>query len=266
MQVPTQGEKGPNSATSEATLGRCLVDGDPATSFLARRARRKAFGASLAIEITFLVLLLTLPFLTGVAQPPIHKILPPQLAFFGDWRAHRPVQPVVAPPTTLHPSAIFDPIAPRPSSGLNANPVIADGPGSLTGPDIPELGVVGDAGEINIGRPQLPVEPPHAAPPPQPVKRPVKLSEGVLAAQLISRVEPRYPTLAIQVHLQGTVHLHAIISRDGRITSLEVVGGHPLLVQAALDAVRQWRYRPTMLDGEPVEVETTISVEFRLQN
>jgi len=93
----------------------------------------------------------------------------------------------------------------------------------------------------------------------------LKMSEGVLEAQLISRVEPRYPTLAVQTRQSGTVVLHAIISRDGRINALEVVSGSPFFVQAALDAVRQWRYRPTMLNGEPVEVETTITVEFRLQ-
>ncbi len=65
--------------------------------------------------------------------------------------------------------------------------------------------------------------------------------------------------------MQGTVVLHAIVSREGRITSLEVVSGPPLFVQAALDAVRQWRYRPTLLGGEPVEVETTITVVFRLE-
>ena len=61
-----------------------------------------------------------------------------------------------------------------------------------------------------------------------------------------------------------TLLLHAIISVDGRITALEVVSGPPLLVQAAIDAVRQWRYRPTYLNGEPVEVETSITVIFRL--
>ena len=96
-------------------------------------------------------------------------------------------------------------------------------------------------------------------------RRPLKLSEPLVKAQLISRVEPRYPPLAVQIRLQGTVLLHAIISREGTITSLEVVSGHPLLVQAALDAVRQWRYRPTMLNGEPVEVETTVTVIFQLQ-
>ena len=93
----------------------------------------------------------------------------------------------------------------------------------------------------------------------------VKISGVVEQAQLISRIEPRYPALAVQVKKEGTVVLHAIISRDGGITSLDVISGPPLLVQAALDAVRQWRYRPTLLNGEPVEVETSITVIFRLK-
>jgi protein TonB len=80
----------------------------------------------------------------------------------------------------------------------------------------------------------------------------------------VSRIVPRYPPLAVQTRKEGTVLLHAIISIDGRITALEVVSGPPLLVQAAVDAVRQWRYRPTYLHGEPVEVETSITVIFRL--
>jgi protein TonB len=112
----------------------------------------------------------------------------------------------------------------------------------------------------------LPTERPAAARPAQIEKRPVKMSEGVLEAQLITRIEPRYPTIAVQTKKEGTVVLHALISRDGRITSLEVVSGSPLLIGAALEAVQQWRYRPTMLNGEPVEVETTITVVFRLRN
>jgi len=115
------------------------------------------------------------------------------------------------------------------------------------------------------GRTLPPVEPPHISQPAQQEKRPLKLSEGVLQAQLVSRIEPRYPPLALQTRQEGTVVLHAIISRDGRINAVEVVSGSPLFLQAALDAVRQWRYRPTLLNGEPVEVETTITVMFRLQ-
>jgi protein TonB len=109
-------------------------------------------------------------------------------------------------------------------------------------------------------------EPQPIAQPPQVEKHPLKISEGVLQAQLISRIEPRYPTLAKQTKTEGIVRLHAIISRDVRITSLDILSGHPLLVQAALEAVSQWRYRPTMLNGEPVEVETSITVIFRLHD
>jgi periplasmic protein TonB len=116
-----------------------------------------------------------------------------------------------------------------------------------------------------MGRTPPLVEPPGVAQPAQQEKRTLKVSEGVLEAQLITRIEPQFPSLAIQTKTQGTVRLHAIISRDGRITSLDVLSGHPFLVKAALDAVRQWRYRPTLLNGEPVEVETSITVIFRLQ-
>jgi protein TonB len=73
-----------------------------------------------------------------------------------------------------------------------------------------------------------------------------------------------YPPLARQTRISGTVRLHAIIGKNGAVQQLEVISGHPLLVQAALDAVRQWRYRPTLLNGEPVEVDTTIDVIFSL--
>ncbi|MGC2694335.1 MAG: TonB family protein [Candidatus Angelobacter sp.] len=82
-------------------------------------------------------------------------------------------------------------------------------------------------------------------------------------AQLINRVEPVYPKIAIAAGVQGEVKLHAIIARDGRIMSLNVISGHPLLVRAAEDAVGQWRYRPYYLNGQAVEVETFITVNFR---
>jgi protein TonB len=97
-------------------------------------------------------------------------------------------------------------------------------------------------------------------------KRPLKLSEPIIAAQLITRVEPRYPPLGVQMRQSGTVILHAVISREGNIRALEVVSGSGFFIQSALDAVRQWRYRPTLLNGEPVEVETTITVVFQLRN
>jgi TonB family protein len=86
----------------------------------------------------------------------------------------------------------------------------------------------------------------------------------VTAAHLIHKVSPEYPKKARKKHVEGTVRLHAIIAKDGTVTMLEVISGDPLLVDAALKAVRQWRYSPTLLDGRPVEVDTTIDVNFAL--
>jgi len=104
-----------------------------------------------------------------------------------------------------------------------------------------------------------------APPPPKPHQTgPIKVGGNVQAARILNRVQPQYPPLARQTRISGTVRLHAIISKDGSIQQLEVISGHPLLQQAALDAVRQWRYQPTLLNGEPVEVDTTIDVIFSL--
>jgi len=105
-----------------------------------------------------------------------------------------------------------------------------------------------------------------APPPPRPTQTRIRQGGAVTAASLINRVQPVYPPLARQTRVSGTVRLHAIISKDGSVQQLEVMSGHPLLVQAALDAVRQWRYRPTLLNGEPVEVDTTIDVIFSLNS
>ncbi len=86
----------------------------------------------------------------------------------------------------------------------------------------------------------------------------------MMEGNLVLRVQPAYPSLARQVRVQGLVVLRAVISRDGTIENLQVLSGHPMLVQAAVDAVRQWRYRPYVLNGEPVEVETEVKVNFIL--
>jgi protein TonB len=101
-------------------------------------------------------------------------------------------------------------------------------------------------------------------PPPKPVQSRIKVGGNVTAAKIINRTAPNYPPLARQTRISGTVRLHAIIAKDGTVQQLEVLSGHPLLVQAALDAVRQWRYQPTLLNGEPVEVDTTVDVIFSL--
>jgi protein TonB len=85
-----------------------------------------------------------------------------------------------------------------------------------------------------------------------------------MEAMLVLRVQPEYPAMARAVHISGTVQLRAIIARDGAVRELQVISGNPLLVQAARAAVLRWRYRPTLLNGEPVEVETYITANFLL--
>ena len=92
----------------------------------------------------------------------------------------------------------------------------------------------------------------------------VRVSQGVTQGMVIHRVQPMYPPLARTARVQGAVVLAAIIGKDGTIQNLHVLSGHPLLTQAALDAVKQWRYKPYILNGDPVEVDTQITVNFTL--
>jgi protein TonB len=104
-----------------------------------------------------------------------------------------------------------------------------------------------------------------AAPPPK-VATPQKLriSSGVADGNKIHEVQPTYPQMARIAHIQGDVILQATISKTGAIENLRGVQGHPILIQAAMDAVKQWKYKPYILNGEPVEVETTIKVQFHM--
>ena len=103
-------------------------------------------------------------------------------------------------------------------------------------------------------------------PPPKEAPKRIRVGGQVQTAKLVNKVTPVYPPLAKQARIQGTVRLQAVIAKDGSVVELQVLSGHPLLVQAALDAVRQWRYHPTLLNGEPVEVVTTVDVIFTLSS
>jgi periplasmic protein TonB len=92
----------------------------------------------------------------------------------------------------------------------------------------------------------------------------VRVSQGVTQGLLIRKVQPNYPPLARQARIQGSVLLQAEISKDGSIENLHLISGHPMLAPAAIEAVKQWKYKPYILNGEPVEVETQITVNFTL--
>jgi len=132
----------------------------------------------------------------------------------------------------------------QPTTTATVNPDLRVGPGGDGSPD------------LKICRDCQPVITPPIHEKPFAVSH---LSE----AQLLHRVEPVYPHMAVLANMQGEVKLHALIAKDGTIQSLSVSSGSPILAQAALDAVRQWRYRPYLLNGQAVEVETFITVNFK---
>jgi protein TonB len=93
---------------------------------------------------------------------------------------------------------------------------------------------------------------------------PQRISGGVMAGRILNKTMPVYPPIAKAAHVGGTVVLHAMISKNGTIEHLEAISGPPMLQGAAIDAVRQWRYQPYLLNGDPTEVDTTITVNFNL--
>jgi protein TonB len=125
-------------------------------------------------------------------------------------------------------------------------------------------GVIGGIiGSVPTAAPPPPPPKVEEKPKPKPVQR-IRVGGNVQAARLVNQPRPVYPPLARQARIQGTVRFNAIIGKDGRIENLTLVSGHPLLVPAATEAVKQWVYKPTLLNGEPVEVVTQIDVNFTL--
>lgn len=110
------------------------------------------------------------------------------------------------------------------------------------------------------------------APATQPVKsaRPssqamvVQIAQATAQGFLVQKVQPEYPSLARQARIQGSVLLHAVIGKDGTVQKLDLISGHPMLAPAAIEAVKQWRYKPYYQDGTPVRVETQVTVNFSL--
>jgi len=146
---------------------------------------------------------------------------------------------------------------PTPIIGGVVSGVVGGVPGGVVG------GVAGGIA-TDVAPPAPPPPPPPAredAPPPR-----VRVSQSVMAGLLIHRVEPEYPPLAQQARISGSVVLAVVVGRDGIVENVSLVSGHPLLVQAAVDAVKQWRFKPYLLNYEPVEVQTNVTVNFSVVN
>lgn len=216
---------------------------------------------SFGLQAIAVTVLLVLPLLKPQGLPLFRQLSTPV-----SWG-----QPLAAPPTarmhastnSLAPNTPADIIFTTPSripKGIPTDGRDAQLPGGPSGPAIPGSGGSDPNGVPNLfesgTRPILPVRPPTSVAP----FRISHMSEG----NLIRRVQPAYPALARSARIQGTVVLQAVISKTGGIENLKVLTGHPMLVPAAIEAVSLWRYRPYILNNEPVEVETQITVNFSL--
>lgn len=201
------------------------------------------------------------------------------------WVAHLlappAMPPAAAPPEPVRARSV-QPVTERFPEGALVSPVkipdevalVADSPAESTSSidRSPGVGVVGSRGQGGIDNfiagltatREIPPPAPKAETKPSGPREPVRVGGDVQQARLIRRVAPRYPPLALKMRVSGVVELKAVIGEDGAIRELRVIAGHPLLVESAIKAVQQWRYRPTVLNGVAVPVLTQVNVHFRL--
>ncbi len=246
-----------NSATQIGTLGGCLIEGDSEQKARERKIKRRALAISVMLQCLVLVALVLTPLLGKTEKLPYTIVtpMPPYRAL-----ANRPVHEIR--PAGPHIRQVcFDCI-----NHISSKPIVIDvDPMEPTSPEPPNIGTVPvpglDGGTKTFDAHKGPIVPED---PDKNKKRRISVGGLVQQAMLVRRVEPIYPPLARQIRHSGQVRLHALIAVDGTIASLEVMDGDPLLVRSALDAVGQWRYRPTLLNGSPVEVETVITVVYTL--
>ena len=161
---------------------------------------------------------------------------------------------------TAHPFQIVAPPSIPPTIELGGDEIPIPDVDACTGCVPGGTGPIGSHSIIRGIGSDLSVAPPPPPKPSAPPPRPSRMMEG----NLIYKPQPVYPGPARAMRVQGSVVLRAIISKSGTIENLEALSGHPLLIPAAIEAVKQWRYRPYVLNGEPVEVETRVTVNFIL--
>ena len=238
------------------SLQSCLVEGDSAQRRRERSVRRRALVVSVFLQTAILAAVVLIPLFgkperiamaTIMPLPPYHRASGPSTA------THQT--------TSRGQRVCFTCIHLRPSdptlAAKNGTTQTVDPIGETGTPTSPCPGCI-PLGNLEGPRPPEPTEAASKKPP-------IIHVTQIDPAMLIHRVEPVFPPLARQIHKGGRVELRAIIATDGTIQSLQVVSGDPLFYQSATNAVQQWRYRPTILNGQPVEIDTFITVIYMVQ-
>jgi periplasmic protein TonB len=238
----------------------CILE----TSWAHRSRRSWTTLTSFGVQAVTVVVLLILPILRNVALPAARIVSTPVTL----GRVRQPESPMhpqrggpIIPVRYVDPNQLL-----LPSHYRSVSAAAGNEPAGMQAPD----GFVGDGVGLPTGardglaaslfsgaHPVMPAAPPKPAH--------MFRTSSMLEGSLVRRVDPVYPVLARSARVQGPVVLFATISTTGTIENLRTISGHPLLVGAAINAVKQWRYRPYILNGEPIEVETEITVNFVLQ-
>lgn len=256
-------EKQSNSQVSPGTFRVCLVEGDPEQRKRERRIRRRALAVSIALQSVAIAAVLLVPLFGKPERLVLAKDfipLPPYHPSGGG--AHQNSSTTPRKPSNNFTLCLTCPIYHSPTQRPNANEPpqspepFGPGNGATVGPDCP--------GCINMPGPVDPRSSSTSGAAQTSTKR-LQVTH-IDPAMLIHRVEPVYPPLARQTGRSGRVELRATIATDGSIQSLQVVSGDPLFIQSALRAVQEWRYKPTILNGQPVEIDTFITVVYNINH
>lgn len=256
----------PASNQAQVFLNSCLLDGDGDLEKRTRRGKRRALLISILLQLLFVAALILIPLL-GKSENIAGRILfYPTVPYSRGGHSHHTATP--HPPTPTHVCHFCQPT--HIPTGIVVHDHASTQQSSSEPTDDSDISryTPGDGNGSGVDF----VLPTHAPQPPRQEQSdatrqaPIRRSEGVQTAMLVHRVQPDYPILAVQTHREGRVELHAIIATDGSIQSLEVISGNPMFIRSALTAVHEWRYRPTILNGQPVEVETVITVVYTLSH
>jgi len=255
--VPSEARESPGGKSAEdfAALQSCLIGGDAEQTGRERKLRRRSLVLSTLIQAAVLLAVIAIPFFSKAERiaETVYMPIPPYHSSGSAAREHTAAHPPSGPRQSF---CIMCPIArpTNPSSWNEYRPIAPEEP-LIGGTGIEMPGI--DCSSC-IGKPDAPKQ--------QDIKAPsvVRLTH-IDPAMLVERAEPTYPALAIQIRREGRVELHAMIAADGSIEQLEVVSGDVLFYQSALNAVRRWRYRPTMLNGQAMRVDTYITVIYTMR-
>jgi TonB family protein len=242
----------------EVMLESCLVESDPDERRREARIHRRALLFSIVLQTVVVASLVLLPLLGKSERFTYeHTILPP----YAPPGAAKHNTDGPSPPTGRSKVCIvcFHQLLPTIKTGEHLDTTLSAPEGDFI-PGVPTS--PGGNGGMNLDPSSRLPEPPRTERPQEPVRR-LRLT-SLAPALLTHRIEPVYPPLARQLRREGRVELRAIIATDGTIQSLEALSGDPLFYQSALEAVRQWRYRATILNGQAVEIDTHITVIYTL--